>query len=52
MATRGELYGTSKIARVECRDATRLYWLCKKESANPAHCLAEGAGVRNCFDSL
>lgn len=52
MATSGELYGAAKLVAVECNAANKAYLLCKKGSRNPADCLAEGAGVKSCVDSL
>lgn len=52
MASSSELYASAMLIARECAASNKAYLLCKQQNGNPASCLAEGAGVKSCVDTL
>mmetsp|Transcript_15952 Transcript_15952/g.49990 ORF Transcript_15952/g.49990 Transcript_15952/m.49990 type:complete len:103 (+) Transcript_15952:48-356(+) len=51
-ASSAQLHASAHLIAKECKGPNYQYLLCKKQSLNPAACLAEGAGVKTCVDDL
>ena len=51
-ATGSELMAAAQVLAKKCNAENRSYLICKQTTPNPGSCLAEGAAVTACGDSL